>query len=129
VNLAAGLEAAYWTLVHVRELRPPRSDFWKGNATASGPRNVLLVGLTLLGLTHGACARVQSHYTLPKMAAADPSSLPMSGPVHRDPLGDVQAGARAVWRAPAPHRRRSRPTRARSSNDLAPQAGWDADLV
>jgi len=41
-----------------------------------GLRNVLLVGLTLLGLTHGACARVQSHYTLPKMAAEDPSFLP-----------------------------------------------------
>jgi len=39
-------------------------------------RVVLLVGVTLLGLTAASCARVQSHVTLPDLAAEDPSFLP-----------------------------------------------------
>jgi cardiolipin synthase len=41
-----------------------------------GQTIVLLVGLTLLGLTQASCARVQSHYELPRLAVADPSFLP-----------------------------------------------------
>jgi cardiolipin synthase len=37
---------------------------------------VLLIGVTLLGLAHASCARVQSHFELPDLAAADPSFLP-----------------------------------------------------
>jgi len=37
---------------------------------------VLLIGVTLLGLAHASCARVQSHYALPQLAVADPSFLP-----------------------------------------------------
>jgi len=37
---------------------------------------VLLVGVTLLGLAQASCARVQSHYVLPKVAVSDPSFLP-----------------------------------------------------
>jgi hypothetical protein len=36
---------------------------------------VLLIGVFLLGLAHASCARVQSHYQLPQLAAADPSFL------------------------------------------------------
>jgi cardiolipin synthase len=36
---------------------------------------VLLIGLFLLGLAQASCARVQSHYKLPQLAAADPSFL------------------------------------------------------
>ena len=43
--------------------------------TLSG-RVVLLVGVTLLGLTTASCARVQSHYVLPQLAVSDPSFLP-----------------------------------------------------
>ena len=43
--------------------------------TRSG-RVVLLVGATLLGLITASCARVQSHYVLPQLAASDPSFLP-----------------------------------------------------
>jgi phosphatidylserine/phosphatidylglycerophosphate/cardiolipin synthase-like enzyme len=41
-----------------------------------GQTIVLLVGLILLGLTQASCARVQSHYELPRLAVADPSFLP-----------------------------------------------------
>ena len=34
------------------------------------------MGITLLGLAHASCARVQSHYKLPELAVADPSFLP-----------------------------------------------------
>jgi cardiolipin synthase len=37
---------------------------------------MLLAGVTLLGLTAASCARVQSHYVLPQLAAGDPSFLP-----------------------------------------------------
>ena len=37
---------------------------------------VLLIGVTLLGVAHASCARVQSHYVLPQLAVADPSFLP-----------------------------------------------------
>jgi cardiolipin synthase len=37
---------------------------------------VLLIGVTLLGLAHTSCVRVQSHYKLPQLAVADPSFLP-----------------------------------------------------
>jgi cardiolipin synthase len=36
---------------------------------------VLLIGVSLLGLAHASCARVQSHYQLPQLAVADPSFL------------------------------------------------------
>ena len=36
----------------------------------------LLVGVTLLGLACTSCARVQSHYELPNLAAEEPSFLP-----------------------------------------------------
>ena len=35
-----------------------------------------LIGVTLLGLVSAACARVQSHLELPRLAAEDPSFLP-----------------------------------------------------
>jgi cardiolipin synthase A/B len=35
----------------------------------------LLIAVSLLGLAHASCARVQSHYQLPKLAAAEPSFL------------------------------------------------------
>jgi cardiolipin synthase A/B len=41
-----------------------------------GRKVALLIGITLLGLAHASCARVQSHYLLPELAAADPSFLP-----------------------------------------------------
>lgn len=41
-----------------------------------GQKIVLLIGATLLGLTHASCARVQSHYVLPEVAVSDPSFLP-----------------------------------------------------
>jgi cardiolipin synthase A/B len=41
-----------------------------------GRQVVLLIGLTLLGVAHASCARVQSHYKLPQLAVADPSFLP-----------------------------------------------------
>ena len=37
---------------------------------------VWLIGITLFGLVSAACARVQSHFELPKVAAEDPSFLP-----------------------------------------------------
>src|SRR5512145_458515 len=37
---------------------------------------VWLIGITLFGLVSAACARVQSHFELPKVAADDPSFLP-----------------------------------------------------
>jgi len=37
---------------------------------------VWLIGVTLLGLVSAACARVQSHLELPRLAAEDPSFLP-----------------------------------------------------
>ena len=40
-----------------------------------GQNVVLLIGVFLLGLAHASCARVQSHYQLPQLAAADPSFL------------------------------------------------------
>ena len=36
----------------------------------------MLIGVTLLGLAHASCARVQSHYVLPQLAVADRSFLP-----------------------------------------------------
>jgi len=41
-----------------------------------GQKVVLLIGVTLLGLAHASCARVQSHYVLPQLAVSDPSFLP-----------------------------------------------------
>ena len=41
-----------------------------------GPKVLLLIGITLLGLTHASCARVQSHYKLPQLAVADSAFLP-----------------------------------------------------
>jgi len=41
-----------------------------------GQKTALLIGVTLLGLAHASCARVQSHYVLPQLAAADRSFLP-----------------------------------------------------
>ncbi len=35
-----------------------------------------LIATALLGLAHASCARVQSHYGLPQLAAADPAFLP-----------------------------------------------------
>jgi cardiolipin synthase A/B len=40
-----------------------------------GQNVVLLIGVFLLGLAHASCARVQSHYQLPQLAATDPSFL------------------------------------------------------
>ena len=40
-----------------------------------GQNVVLLIGVFLLGLAHASCARAQSHYQLPQLAAADPSFL------------------------------------------------------
>lgn len=40
-----------------------------------GQKIVLLIVVPLLGWAHASCARVQSHYALPKLAAADPSFL------------------------------------------------------
>jgi cardiolipin synthase A/B len=37
---------------------------------------VWLIGITLFGLVSAACARVQSHFELPKVATEDPSFLP-----------------------------------------------------
>jgi cardiolipin synthase len=37
---------------------------------------VLLIGVTLLGLAHASCARVQSHYVLPQLAVSDRAFLP-----------------------------------------------------
>jgi cardiolipin synthase A/B len=39
-------------------------------------QGALLIGVTLLGLAPVSCARVQSHFTLPDLAVADPSFLP-----------------------------------------------------
>jgi hypothetical protein len=41
-----------------------------------GQNVVLLIGITLLGLAHASCARVQSHYVLPQLAVSNPSFLP-----------------------------------------------------
>jgi cardiolipin synthase len=41
-----------------------------------GRSTVWLIGVTLLGLVSAACARVQSHLELPRLAAEDPSFLP-----------------------------------------------------
>lgn len=53
----------------------------KGDARARrrltrGQKVVLLIGITVLGLAQASCARVQPHYGLPQLAAADPSFLP-----------------------------------------------------
>ena len=37
---------------------------------------LVLIATALLGLAHASCARVQSHYGLPQLAAADPAFLP-----------------------------------------------------
>ncbi len=47
-----------------------------GPGLTRGQKVVLLIGVTLLGLAHTSCARVQAHYLLPKLAVADPSFLP-----------------------------------------------------
>ena len=36
----------------------------------------LRLAVIVLGLAEASCARVQSHYTLPQLAVADPSFLP-----------------------------------------------------
>jgi cardiolipin synthase len=41
-----------------------------------GQKVVLLISVTLLGLGHASCARVQSYYVLPQLAVADRSFLP-----------------------------------------------------
>jgi cardiolipin synthase len=41
-----------------------------------GRNTVWLIGVILFGLESAACARVQSHFELPKLAAEDPSFLP-----------------------------------------------------
>ena len=40
-----------------------------------GQNVALLIAVSLLGLAHASCARVQSHYQLPTLAAAEPSNL------------------------------------------------------
>jgi len=47
-----------------------------------GQNVVLLIGVFLLGLAHASCARAQSHYQLPQLAAADPSFLLNPGGLH-----------------------------------------------
>jgi cardiolipin synthase len=47
-----------------------------GRGLTRGHKIVLLIGVTLLGLAHASCARVQSHYVLPQLAVADSSFLP-----------------------------------------------------
>jgi len=41
-----------------------------------GQRIVLLIGVIVLGVAQASCARVESHYLLPPLAAADPAFLP-----------------------------------------------------
>src|ERR1700682_5049879 len=52
-----------------RELR-------RASALTRGHKVALLIGVALLGLAYASCARVQSHYVLPRLAVADPSFLP-----------------------------------------------------
>jgi hypothetical protein len=52
-----------------------RCDSKRRRGLTRGRDVVLLIGLFLLGLAQASCARVQSHYQLPQLAAADPSFL------------------------------------------------------